>query len=473
MKIQKEWQIFSIFLSLFAILTRPAATNNDASRLATIESLVDFQTFIIDNSRFIWTVDKYFYQGHFYSDKPPILSIYSSFFYAVLKTVGISFTSQFMLAISLLTILVVGASTAIGIVYLYKTLKFLEIEQNWINILLILVGTGTLLLPYSTVFSNHVVSASLLMGGFYYLLRVKEGVKYSLLSGMLISLAGSIDIAVFIFIPFVAIDFFNKPLKSKIVFALACALVLVIYFKLNVYTSGSLLPPSMNKPLWDYPDSQFDSSNLSGLAFHPTLSSLLNYAFHMIIGNRGLISYTPILGFSIFGFIKILSDRQFKYRQEYLLILLASGAYVMMYIFRSNNYSGYSYGVRWYANIMFLFCLPLAHISNEVKKIKKVRQVFIIIGCLSIFISFVGVIHPWVPVDEAHPSSLLNAFGYIFQPINTQIYNNSAAMRLSFSYSLLFVLKQFRVILIAAIAGLSCYLFVNRVKQFVANKPPA
>jgi len=471
MKIQKEWQIFSVFLGLFAILTRPAAANNDASRLATIESLVDFQTFIIDNSRFIWTVDKYFYQGHFYSDKPPILSIYSSFFYAVLKTVGISFGSQFMLAISLLTILVVGASTAIGMVYFYKTLKLLEIEENWIDILLIVLGTGTLLLPYSTVFSNHVVSASLLMAGFYYLLRVKEGVKYSLLSGMLISLAGSIDIAVFIFIPFVAVNFFNKPLKSKIVFALACALVLIIYFQLNVYTSGSLLPPSMNKPLWDYPGSQFDSNSLSGLASHPTSLSLFNYAFHMIVGNRGLISYTPILGFSIFGFIKLLSYREFKFRQEYLLIILASSAYVLMYIFRSNNYSGYSYGVRWYANLMFLLCLPLAEVSEEVKSSKRVRQAFIIIGCLSIFISFVGVIHPWVAVDEAHPSSFLNAFGYIFKPIDTQVYNNSAAMRLSFSHSFLLVLKQFRVILIAALAGLSCYLFVNRVKQFVVNKP--
>lgn len=473
MKIQKEWQIFFGFLSLFAILTRIVASHNDASRLATIESLVDFQTFTIDNSRFIWTVDKYFYQGHFYSDKPPILSIYGSFFYAVLKLVGISFDSQFKLTLFLLTILVVGVSTAIGMIYFYKTLKLLEIEEDWINILLIVVGTGTLLLPYSTVFSNHVVSASLLMGGFYYLLRVKEGVKYSLLSGMLISLAGSIDIAVFIFIPFVAVNFFNKPLKSKIVFALACALVLIIYFQLNVYTSGSLRPPSMNSALWDYPGSQFNSNNLSGLAFHPTLSSLFNYAFHMIIGNRGLISYTPILGFSIYGFIKILRERQFKYRQEHLLIILASCAYVMTYIFRSNNYSGYSYGVRWYANIMFLFCLPLAHISNQVKSFKNLRQAFLIIGCLSIFISFIGTIDPWVAVEEANPSSFLNVLGYIFKPIDGQVFNNSMAIRLPFSHFLLLVSIQFRMILRAALAGLSCYLFANCVKQFVANNPPA
>ena len=474
MRIQKEWQIFSVFLGLFSLFTTPIATHNEASRLATIESLVDFHTFIIDNSRFVWTIDKYFYQGHFYSDKPPILSIYGSFFYALLKIVGISFSNQFGLTIFLMTILVVGVSTAIGMVYFYKTLKFLEIKENWIDVLLIIAGSGTLLLPYSSVFSNHVVSASLLMAGFYYLLRVKESIRYSLLSGLLITLAGSIDVVAFIFVPFLAISFFKKPLKSKIVFSLACALVLVIYFQLNFYTSGSLRPPSMNQSLWEYPGSVFNRTNLSGLADHSDFSALLNYAFHMIIGHRGLISYTPILVFSFFGFVKIFQNKEFKYREEHLLILLASSAYVLMYILRSNNYSGYSYGVRWYANLMFLLCLPLAQISEEVKSSKMLRKAFIIVSCMSIVISFVGVNHPFVAADEQHPSSFLNALLYTFQPIDTQVYSDNQAMpQLSFSHSLLFLLKQLkvRVIVKAALAGLSCYLLVNRVKQFVANRP--
>lgn len=471
MRIKKEWQIFSVFLGLFALLTRPVATSNDASRLATIESLVDFHTFIIDNSRFVWTIDKYFYQGHFYSDKPPILSIYGSFFYALLKAVGISFGNQLMLANTLMVILVVGVATSGGMIYLYKTLKFMAVEEKWIDVLLIIAGTGTLLLPYSTVFSNHVVSASLLIAGFYYLLRVKESIRYSLLSGLLITLAGSIDVVAFIFVPFFAVSFFNKPLKSKIVFALACALVFVIYFQLNLYTSGSLRPPSMNQSLWEYPGSAFDSTNLSGLAYHSNFPALLNYAFHMIIGHRGLISYTPILVFSIFGFVKIFQNKEFKYRQEYLLILLGSCTYVMMYILRSNNYSGDSYGVRWYANLMFLLCLPLAQISEEVKRSKMLRKAFIIVSCMSIVISFVGANHPLLRVDEQRPSSFLNALAYTFQPIAPQVYGDNQAMKLSFSHSLLFALKQLRVIVIAAFAGLSCYLLVNRVKQFVANRP--
>jgi hypothetical protein len=470
MRIQKEWQIFSIFLSLFALLTKPTVAHNDASRLATIESLVDFHTFIIDNSRFVWTIDKYLYQGHFYSDKPPILSIYGSFFYALLKIVGISFSNRYSLTIFLLTILVVGGATAIGMVYFYKTLKFLEIQENWIDVLLIIAGSGTLLLPYSTVFNNHVVSASLLIAGFYYLLRVKESIRYSLLSGMLITLAGSIDVVAFSFIPFLAVSLFNKPLKSKIVFSLACALVLVIYCQLNLYTSGSLRPPSMNQSLWEYPGSAFDRTNLSGLAYHSDFSALLNYAFHMIVGHRGLISYTPILVFSIFGFVKIFQNKELKYRQEYLLIFLASSTYVLMYILRSNNYSGSAYGVRWYANLMFLLCLPLAQISENIKSSKMLKQAFMLVGCMSIIISFVGINNPFVEVNEQQPSSFLNILFSIFKPIDPQVYGDTQATGLPFSPSWLWGIKKLRSIIIAALAGWSCYLLVGRVKQFVANR---
>lgn len=75
---RQNWQIFLFFFLLLAILIEPVASTNDGSRLATVEALSEIHSFAIDNSRYAWTMDKYFYQGHFYSEKPPILAIYSS-----------------------------------------------------------------------------------------------------------------------------------------------------------------------------------------------------------------------------------------------------------------------------------------------------------------------------------------------------------------------------------------------------------
>lgn len=399
MQLKKEFQIFVTFLALFALFTKDhlsLSTWNEASRMATVESLVDYHSFIIDNSRFAThTADKYMYEGHFYSDKPPILAIYGSLFYALLKVFGISFNNNYALTYYLLVLLVIGVSTCIGLVYFYKTLKIFKVSDKWSNVVLLVTGTGTLLLPYSTVFNNHTVSGVLLILSFYSLLQLEKNIKYSVLSGLLLTLAGSIDITTFVFVPFCFIVFFNKPFKSIVAFLLPCVLVMAIYFLLNVYTSGGVIPPAMNKTLWNYPGSAFGEESLSGLVDHKSFLDLSKYAFHMLLGKRGLLSYTPIILFSLLGFIKVFLKQDFKYKKEYLFIFIACLAYISMYIFRSNNLSGDAYGIRWYANLMFFLCLPLAHLGNEIKKSMKLTKFFIVVASTSIFISLVGLVEPF------------------------------------------------------------------------------
>ena len=57
-------------------------TWNDESRMATIQSLVESKTLVIDHSDFAATGDKVFVAGHFYSDKPPLPAILGAITYA-------------------------------------------------------------------------------------------------------------------------------------------------------------------------------------------------------------------------------------------------------------------------------------------------------------------------------------------------------------------------------------------------------
>src|SRR5262245_44064961 len=61
---------------------------NDGSRLSAVEALVDHGTFAIDDSVFVndspsrhGTKDKLFIDGHFYSDKPPVMSLLIAYVY--------------------------------------------------------------------------------------------------------------------------------------------------------------------------------------------------------------------------------------------------------------------------------------------------------------------------------------------------------------------------------------------------------
>lgn len=322
----KNIRIFLVFLCLFALFTRTdIASPNDASRMATIESLVDYHSFIIDNSRFVGTIDKYFYEGHFYSDKPPILSLYASGFYLILKQFNISFVNNYNLTYYLLTLSVIGVLSCLGLVYFSKILELFKINDNWSDLILFITGLGTLILPYSTVFNNHTVSGALLLFSFYNLLRIEEGTIYIIMAGFFISLASSIDITFFTFLPLFAIFLFKNELKIKIIFTCSCMPMIIIYFWLNYYNSGSLIPAAMNKDLWDYPGSVFSEQNLSGLAHKNSILQLIKYSVNMLIGEKGLFSYTPVLLFSIFALIKtIFIKKQFKYKKEYLLIAVST-----------------------------------------------------------------------------------------------------------------------------------------------------
>lgn len=403
--VRKRLQIFFTFLILFSCFTKIDVSSwNDASRMATIESLVDFHTFIIDNSSFFATGDKYFYQNHFYSDKPPILALYSSVFYLFLKvTFGLSFASHPSLTYYLLTVLVIGVTSSLGLLCLHEILKIFKIEPNWSNIILLIAGTGTLILPYSVIFNNHVVSGSLLLFSFYYLLPRQEVTKNAAISGFFISLAGSIDITIFALIPLYFVLFINKSGKAIFAFILSCLPMTIVYIFINVYTSGSIIPPAMNVSLWNYPGSSFGEKNLSGLVEHD-VSDLINYTINMLIGSRGLLSYSPIILFSIYGWIKMFFQPSFRYKKEYLFIAITCIVFVIFYIWRTNNYGGYSYGVRWFASIMLLGCIPLAHVAEEVRK-KHFGSLFVAIASISIFISFIGLIAPWGGIPENGYSS--------------------------------------------------------------------
>ena len=56
----------------------------EESRMATVQTLVEQGTFAIDHTDFNRTGDKVFVNGHFYSDKTPLLSVATAGLYSVL-----------------------------------------------------------------------------------------------------------------------------------------------------------------------------------------------------------------------------------------------------------------------------------------------------------------------------------------------------------------------------------------------------
>jgi len=433
----KNVRVFLMYFILLVLLTKADIQSvADASRIATIKSLVEYQTFTLDNSQLgdskLFTIDKYFYNNHFYSDKPPLPALMGAAVYFLLRNLcGIDLSNNLGLTYYVVTLTTVGLLSCIGLVYFHKILiEIFDIEEGWANLTTFLAATGTLILPYSLTFNNHSLAAVCLIVSLYYLLKFEiNDIRNVILCGILVSMAGNIDITCFLFIPFYLVFFTTKSIKAASVFLLSCIPLLVTYFGLNIYLSGSIVPPAMNAALWEYPGSLFSKENLSGLATQKSFLGTLKYAFTLFLGNRGLFSHTPLLGFSVIGVMAVLRQRRLPYKTPYLYGILASVAFMLIYTFRTVGYGGYSYGVRWFVAPMFILCLPLSHVINQVRSSRLLKKFFVVIACMSIAISLVGTYNPY-PNDSTGKVRLWDGYvsGYTFLINANNIANHSSVM---------------------------------------------
>ncbi len=79
--------LFVAFMLLWALLTKVHTHSwQEESRMATVQTLVEQGTFIIDHTEFNRTGDKVFINEHFYSDKTPVLSVAAAGVYACCTT---------------------------------------------------------------------------------------------------------------------------------------------------------------------------------------------------------------------------------------------------------------------------------------------------------------------------------------------------------------------------------------------------
>jgi hypothetical protein len=407
----RDWKLFlaerpglRLFLFLFvffATLTKNfPGSASDTSRILLIEAVIERHEFAIDDRQWT-TIDKYRYEGRFYSDKPPLLLLCAAPLYFVLNCVGLTFKTT-KWAYFLMTSICVGAVTALALVVFRRIiLETFRVSPEWADLTALITGLGTLLLPYSVVFNNHAVAGALILFGFRpLLLNAPCGTRDAAWSGLLFSLAGGIDISCFMFLPLAGLLFLRDSAKTGIVFALAAVPLTALYFLLNLWTSGSLRPPAMNPPLWDYPGSQFGTETLSGLAKHPGFADVALYAFHMLIGRRGLLPHVPVLLGSLIALPCLLGKGSSVERPRNLPgVFLGCAAFMAMYIFRSTNYGGWSFGPRWYATLMPLLCLPLASLEPVLGNSRKWRMAFLGLVVLSLLISAIGAVSPWTPED--------------------------------------------------------------------------
>jgi len=428
---------------------------NDRSRMAAIESLVHRGTWIIDESPFSRTGDRIFVDGHFYSDKPPLLSFIASGVYAVLHD-GFHLTLDAGWcdfdqrpchcralcskqsgddpdwAYYLLTLALVGLPSALMLALFYHVTGRFGLDNPAALLLTATLGLATQIFPYSTVFNSHIPATACLLAGFYALLRSQQGDRnahrWLFAAGLLSALASAFDLGVGLFF----VTFFGyaawrgiaqagatkevverasgqgrlRPPGTTALPTLLTTFARIVERLPWAYVLGGLLPIILTAIL-DYrivgnplpPYFYTPGYDYPGSRFPQTVAgnrgpeNVLTYGLRLLFGDHGLFAFNPVLLWAVAAVVWIWRDRRNQMRSAAALVGLTGSLFALYFILSTDNFGGAAYGPRWYTVFIPLLFLFVA--ANWTVRTKARWILFLALVAISFVNSYQGALNPW------------------------------------------------------------------------------
>lgn len=374
---------------------------NDGSRLATVESLVDRHTLVIDDSIFVrspatsdepnpytpgdellrtqGTKDKLLISGHFYSDKSPLAAFWLAGWYQALQwSTGLIAREHPRLFCYLMTLCSSGIAYVVTV---WSTWRLAIRNGLSMPVCLLLAGSmgfATTALPYAQHVNNHIlllaVTALLLLaldaivaaragerergrGGEHKSLPLSPSPTLSLLSTAAGTLGGvgySLDLGigpVLLLCTTALVLFRTRSVVTFAWFLFAALPWLAAHHAVNYLTGGTLGPANSVPEYLAWPGSPFSTANMTGGWAHGTIGHFVLYAAALLIGKHGFLDYNLPLFLAAVGFAVLIRGRIAEW-PEVLYAAAMSGGSWLLYAALSNNYSGPCCSIRWFVPLL-------------------------------------------------------------------------------------------------------------------------
>jgi hypothetical protein len=390
--------ILLVLIALGATHCAPM-TWNDESRMATVQSVVESGSFVIDQTDFARTGDKVFINGHFYSDKPPLPAVLGAAVYFPLYQLGLRLHAGASLPYFLITLLTVSLFWILGTLACFASLRFTGMDPERRLLAALALGLGSIYFSWSTTFNNHELAAGFLSIGFLFLLRARyeAHVRRDLaIAGFFLSLAATADVPTGFFYLALLLPVMRHPLLRKnAAFYLAPILLTVTpYLAINYSIHHSVLPVQIFRAYFEYPGSPWiGSDELTGMRPN-SFGFICSYALLTLFGPKGFLLYDPFLFVAIWGLVHAIRSRG-PFASEGIAVAAGTLLLLLYYWVTSDNYAGWSYSIRWFVPLLpLLFFFLYPYFETFTKRRENVFQALL---CLSVAIATVGALNPWSP----------------------------------------------------------------------------
>jgi hypothetical protein len=399
--------LFSAFFLLWMFLAKVSTHSwQEDSRMGTVQALVEQGTFAIEATEFSHTGDKVFIDGHFYSDKMPLLSVATAGVYSILRhalgltldaavcapkkdavacraftPAGTRFTAFYWL-----TLIFMGLSASGLVVLFWRAMLNAGATGFLAAALAVALGVASPIAPYSTVFAGHVPAALCLFAGFYLLVRSVRAERYTsppvpnapvrsrsnvlrrlmrsrfFYAGLLLGLAANIDLMLTLFVAAFGLWILVSRREHLVAYLSGALAPFVLTALLTYWAAGRFVPLYLDPSAYDYPGSALKPAAGGTVGFY-SLEFGIQYAYNMLIGRRGVLAFTPLLIFAGLGVATAIRANKAGLRGLTTSMVGATLAFVTYLILRTDNYGGVAWGIRWLVPLIpvWWYYLPTAY----------------------------------------------------------------------------------------------------------------
>jgi MFS family permease len=369
--------VLLICLPLLSPLRHPLKSqmsDEEMARWATVQALVEHQTFAIDGTDFSDTHQRLKVADVSFSNQPPTQGLLLAGPYWVLHWFGITFSKRPQLVEYLLTMLGVTIPVAAAAGMLYRMARLFELRRPRRAALALLVVLGSGMISYATILNPYAPAAALVLGSAAILVQVSlvrsplRSGGYLTAAGFFAALAAAIYPAAVVFtILFVGVILVMRwrpslRIGGVLMYCIGMVPPVLLHMTLSGPVTGDWrlgLEASPDTSLQRATGRELSTEDDGSISGPPTASqalwSFLSRLTGAFLGSHGILSHFPILIFGMIGVASVM-HRHWPPTTKMFAVATTAGAMIVIvrYVWLPMDWRGAMFSCRW-----FVVFLPL------------------------------------------------------------------------------------------------------------------